>query len=415
MNATDSVESETLKKSDLPLSLETNSKTKPNSAGYGSLPIKPTAFGPNARRQIMRAGGALDSSITDPSECLFLTATLPGSTEAAFKAIAAWSGYIVNSLKAWISNHISAKLDFYCWEYQRRGALHLHYCVHAQDAAARTHIQRGFKDWWIGILHRVGEKSLTDLFRKNSKYTHLSDPSQVRAVAEVCRKSPARYLAKYLSKSAKKPKGRGRFFTPSRFWGTSRPLKALLQKLTKTVEISQGSYLGCIKKMQSVKAAFESCEGRHHAFDHKYGLGQTLLIYPDSKSEYNHLFNEVSSMTTLIRMQKELDKLKPSEVLKPHKTRLLRWSEYWINELSYKESGMKHSLETFHEFMNTVVPSRSADPLMVIYEWRNKLYNLNECIGYSACGRNREDRTMLDRVLSDLEVAIDYICLHGWE
>lgn len=412
---TDSVALETLKKSDPPLSLGLNSKTERRTTGYGLLPKKPTAFGSNARRKIMRAGGALEQSISDPSECLFLTATLPGSTEQAFRAIAEWSGYVVNSLKAWISNHVAAKLDFYVWEYQRRGALHLHYCVHVQDENARTHIQNGFKNWWIGILHRVGEKSLTDLFRKNDKFTHLSDPSQVRAVAEVCRKSPARYLAKYLSKSATKIKGRARFFTPSRFWGTSRPLKTLLENLTKTVEIVQGSYHSCIKKMQGLKTAFESCDGRYHSFNHKYGLGETLLLYPANPFDYTNLLDEVSAMTTIARLQNELDKFKPSEMLKPHKIRLIKWSEHWINELPYKESGMKQSLEVFNEFLHTVFPGQSDDPLMLIYEWTNRLYNLNDCIGYSACGWNREDRMMIDRVLSDLEISIDYICTNGWQ
>ena len=397
------------------LSLVSNSKTLGLTTGYGLLPEKPTTFGPSARRKIMRAGGALEKSISDPSECLFLTATLPGSTEASFKAIAEWSGYVVNSLKSWIANHITAKLDFYVWEYQKRGALHLHYCVHAQDEDARNHIQRGFKDWWIQILHRVGEKTLTDLFRKNHKYTHLSDTSKVRAVAEICRKSPARYLAKYLSKSTSKLKGRARFFTPSRWWGTSRPLKKLLDDLTQTIEIIEGSYFGCIKKMQEIRSAFESCEGRFHAIPHKYGLGETLIIYPASESDNKSLIEDIETMTTLSKLQKASEHFRPSVMLKPHRSRLLKWSFYWMNSLPDKESGMREILKEFNTFLMSVVPSESDEPLYLIYEWQNKLYNLASCIGYSACGRNREDRLMIDRVLVDLEIAIKHICYEGWE
>lgn len=397
------------------LSLVPNSKTQRSSAGYGDLPLKPTQFGANARREIMRAGGALEQSISDPGECLFLTATLPASTEDSFRALAQWSGYVVNSLKAWISNHISAKLDFYCWEYQKRGALHLHYCVHAQDEQARTHIQSGFKDWWIGILHRIGEKTSTDMFRKNSNYSHLSDPSQVRATAEVCRKSPARYLAKYLSKSTGKLKGRARFFVPSRWWGTSRPLKAILKNLTKTIEVVQGSYFACIKKMQKLKIAFESCEGRYHSFSHKYGLGQTLLIYPTNQTDNENLFDQVSAMTMLNRLKQPAQNYKPSAVLKPHRTRLLEWSHYWITALPERETGMIQSLKSFNEFLMNAIPSQSTEPLYLIHEWSNRLYNLSSVIGYSACGRNREDRLLIDTVLNDLEIAIEHISYNGWQ
>lgn len=397
------------------LSLVSNSKSLGLTTGYGLLPSKPTAFGPSARRKIMRAGGALEKSVLSPDECLFLTATLPGSTSESFKALAEWSGYIVNNLKAWISNHVAAKLDFYVWEYQRRGALHLHYCVHVPCESSRIHIQDGFKNWWITILHRVGEKSLTDLFRKNSKFSHLSDTSKTRAVAEICRKSPARYLAKYLSKSKSKLKGRARFFTPSRWWGTSRPLKKLLDDLTETIEIVEGTYFRCIKKLQEVKSIFEQCEGRYHPFNHKYGMGETLLIYPSSAIDNENLIDELKAMTNLSKLERHLEQFKPSIMLKPYKTRLLNWSGYWMNQLPERDTGMRHSLKEFNQFMNSVIPSQSDEPLMIVYEWRNRLYNLREVVGYSPCGRNREDRLMLDKALADLEIAINYICANGWE
>lgn len=101
------------KKTPAPLSLGSNSKPERRSAGYGSLPQKPTTFGLNAKRQLIRSGAALESVAT-PEECVFLTGTLPGSTAAAYESIAAYSGYIVNNLKSWIAKYVSAKLDFYC-------------------------------------------------------------------------------------------------------------------------------------------------------------------------------------------------------------------------------------------------------------------------------------------------------------
>lgn len=397
------------------LSLVSNSKTLGKTVGYGLLPLRPTSFGINAKRKIIRAGGALEKSINSPSECLFLTGTLPGSTEESFKAIAQYSGYVVNALKAWVSNRVRSKLDFYCWEYQKRGALHFHYCVHVPDDEARSQIKDGFKEWWIGILKRVGEKSGTDLFRKNDKYTHLSDTSKVRAVAEICRKSPSRYLAKYLSKSANCMKGRARFFTPSRWWGTSRPLKSLLESMTLISEIIEGSYFACVKKMQEVKASFECGEGKQYKFRHKYGMGETLLAYPSSDDENVKLFEDLEDMSTMDKINKQLETFRPSSMLRPHKSRLLKWSYHWIDSLPNSETGMIESLKEFHLFLISVEPTKSTEPLMLVYEWRNKLWNLNECIGYSKCGRNYEDRKMIDKVLCDLEIAIHSICKYGWQ
>lgn len=401
--------------SDPALSLVPNSKRPAGSVGYGLLPSKPTVFGLNAKRILVRSGGALEKSIDSPDQCLFLTATLPASTEDAFRAIAEWSGYIVNGLKAWIAKSVRSKLDFYCWEYQRRGALHLHYCVYVPDEQARNPIQSGFKNWWIELLHRVGEKSNTDLFRKNKNYTHLSDTSKVRAVAEICRKSPARYLAKYLSKSAKGLKGRARFFTPSRWWGTSRPLKQILESMTSTVELIQGSYFDCVKKLQEVSRGFESSDGKTYQFQHKYGMGKTLLAYPASVSDNAKLFEDLEDMSSISRIDKRLEQFKPSVMLRPHKSRLLNWSFTWIHQLPSNEGGMIETLKEFHDLLQRTVPSHSDEPLMMIYEWKNALWNLSECIGYSKCGRNYEDRKMIERVLSDLEIAISFICKNGWQ
>ena len=224
-----------------PLSLVPNSQSPRSTAGFGVLPEKASHFGLNAKRSLIRRGAAMERT-APPEECLFLTGTLPGSTVDAFRSLAEWSSYIVHRLKSWVGNYAKQKLDFYCWEYQKRGALHLHYCVHLPDVGARAHILNGFHSWWVEILHSIGEKCNVDMFRKSAAKTHLGNTSVVRAVAEVCRKSPARYLAKYLTKSTTPARGSARSFSPARWWGTSRPLKALCDSLTETVELVVGGF-----------------------------------------------------------------------------------------------------------------------------------------------------------------------------
>ena len=395
------------------LSLVSNSKPGRKLTGYGDLPLKPTAFGLNAKRKIVRSGAAMEKNIASPSECLFLTGTLPGSTPEAFAGIAAYSAYIVNNLKAWIAKRVSSKLDFYCWEYQRRGALHLHYCVHVPNDCDRQHILSGFRDWWVSTLIRVGGMFGCDLFRKNDKFTHLDDLSKVRAVAEICRKSPARYMAKYLSKSAQKLKGRACFFTPSRWWGVSRPLKSLLDSLSKTVEIISATYLGCLKTMQDIKHVTESSEGLRYAYPHKYGLGETLLSYPENEDLFNKLFNDIESMSVMSKMNSRISAAGMTSTLKPYKTRLLRWSSYWSDSMHSKQPGLSAVLGEYHVKLMAISPSIAKSPIHAMYELNNLTFNIREACRNTSAHWNRLDIELFELALFDFGETIKLLAYNG--
>lgn len=390
-----------------------NSEALRSSTGYGSLPPKPTVFGLNAKRVMVRSGAAMEKSVNDPSECLFLTGTLPGSEDMAFYALAAWSGHVVNRLKAWIAHHVRAKLDFYCWEYQKRGALHLHYCVHIPDAAKRSFIQSGFHAWWVGILHDVGDRENVDLFRKNKHYSHRSDTSKVRAVAEVCRKSPARYLAKYLSKSAVKMKGKARFFSPSRWWGTSRPLKNCLASLSTKTELIIGSYFDCTEKMQEVKEKMECSDGKTYQYKHTYGMGETIICYPSDRSEFDSLFSELKELSRMSIMNAKLKANNVLSELKAYKIRLLNWSSFYADKFEQSKPFWAQSFKSFNLTLMSLAPSGSHDPLSIVYEWSNLLYNMSESFKDTECLRYQSDVKLFDFAASALEDAVKHLCLNG--
>lgn len=394
------------------LSLVPNSKPERNSAGYGLLPTKPTQFGVNAKRQLVRSGAALESE-APPHECLFLTGTLPGSTVDAFTAIAAYSGYIVNSLKAWIAKSTPQKLDFYCWEYQRRGALHLHYCCHIPNDADRLHIINEFRGWWISCLSRVGDRSNCDLFRKNSEWTWLSDLSKVRAVAEVCRKSPARYLAKYLSKSSTPTRGVARAFTPSRWWGTSRPLKKLLDSLTKTCEIIVSGYHAAISKMENVTAICDSSDGVTYKYPHTYGMGKTIVNYPSSKDENENLWYSLQAQSIMRQIDSSVQYVPPSESLKVMKIRLMDWSKHWSENLTDSHQGLKESLMEYWNMTSLIIPSQSTEPLNLLMFWAARTSDIRSLSRYTpALGRS--DERMINQLLDLIEVCMKDVCDNGW-
>lgn len=358
-----------------PLSLVPNSQTERSSAGFGRLPDKASHFGLNAKRNLIRRGAAMEHS-APPEECLFLTGTLPGSTVDAFRSLAEWSSYIVHRLKSWIGNYAKSKLDFYCWEYQKRGALHLHYCVWVPDTDSRAYILGRFHTWWVEILHAIGEKSSVDMFRKNSTKTHLGDTSKVRAVAEVCRKSPARYLAKYLSKSAAPARGSARAFSPARWSGTSRPLKALCDSLTQTIEIIEGGFHKVRSLWEEVSYACASSDSVTYEYRHKVGAGHTVVSYPNTPEEKAWLMTNLESFSPMAIINSQLTSTLPLQVLKTVKIQQVRFFEELSMNLVKTDRGLSSALITHLKWMEALTPSTSSEPLLNCLAWMARTADL---------------------------------------
>lgn len=238
----------------LDYSSELENQRRARLSGYGELPIRLTKFGNEAKRSIQRAARALDGVVENPSDILFLTGTLPGSGQEQFLAMAEWSSWIVHRLKAWIANYVPGKMDFYCWELQKRGALHLHYAVHCPDEGDSQFILEGFKSQWIRLLDEVSEKTGVDLYLNAVRgFSHAPNKEVVQAKAERVLKGVGNYLGKYLSKSTQGTSRRG-VFAPCRWWGVSRPLRELekserMENVTFFMSQSQwhGVYEDCVK------------------------------------------------------------------------------------------------------------------------------------------------------------------------
>lgn len=238
--------------------LEKDSPEDTPKVGFGR-PGEGNGFSTNGRRRLMRAGAVLDSLAESPNQVLFCTGTLPGSTYESKLAIAAWSGWAVNAVKAWFAKRVPAKHDMYVWEFQKRGALHLHYAILVKDGATRARIISEWKQQWERIIDGISNKSGVDCWRKNANYTHASDKSVLQADCQECTKSIARYLSKYVSKSQQQYlDNHWAKCKPSRFWGISRPLCKLLSEQTQTETIRlanrrefEAGYEDCLSVMQS--------------------------------------------------------------------------------------------------------------------------------------------------------------------
>lgn len=238
--------------SDSDLCLDKDSPGDSPKVGYGR-PGEGNGFSVNGRRRLLRAGATMDLLVDEPRQILFATGTLPGSTYEAKLAIAAWSGWAVNAIKAWFAKRIPSKVDMYVWEFQARGALHLHYAVICRSESTRKWIISNWKKQWERIIDGIGKRAGVDMWRKNANYTHALNKEVLQADIQECTKSVGRYLAKYVGKSQQQYiDNHWKKCKPSRFWGISRPLCAELASRTQSVE-------HVFKNRMEMAAAYEDC------------------------------------------------------------------------------------------------------------------------------------------------------------
>ena len=265
--------------------------------GYGGLPRR-QKFSLYGRRTILHAGGALERT-HGHEDCLFLTVTHPGSTVESFRALAEYSAHAVKTLQGWLSRHIPNKLSIYTWEWQKRGALHLHLVLHCPDRERGEWIRANLKAEWIRILDSIAEKSGVDVYRKNRGFSWVTDKSVVRVDAQWCEKSVAAYLSKYVSKAtdANKRMPRNAFY-PSRWYGVSRPLLQLTRELTFKVSLDSlrdrdgwETYEDCLSILQSYSI-------KCYEYSHKVGDGRTIVSYVND-NEQDSIWTSIMDSTIM--------------------------------------------------------------------------------------------------------------------
>jgi hypothetical protein len=160
-------------------------------------------------------------------ETVFATATLPGSSLEAMRSLAENSGYAANLLTQWFRRHFAKPEYFYVWEWQKRGALHVHFVFQCSSAREAYKIERSFKKVWLQILVQVSEKSGRDIFERSDggSWSRRSKVCQVKVVRHVV--NAGRYLSKYLGKGSENSNMDSHLY-PGRWWSVSY---ALLKKI----------------------------------------------------------------------------------------------------------------------------------------------------------------------------------------
>lgn len=192
---------------------------------------RPKSFTRFSGQKVRESGAAISiASNNQPRFAHEVTLTLPANTKEAKTAIAAYSGYAINRLFQPIRRRYGNEcLWFFVWEYQKRGALHLHLCVYHPDEAEGQYICSTLIEQWHKILCDISALANTCMFTAKqgdrctirSKHQHHTAP---------IRKDVGCYFSKYAGKSESKNNWYVQQFPVSRFWGSSYSVKKIIKE-----------------------------------------------------------------------------------------------------------------------------------------------------------------------------------------
>jgi hypothetical protein len=227
-------------------------------------PQKLKRFSLNAKQRILEAGAVTDRDCGKENS-YEVTVTIPGSGCSVYRAVADWSGWIVNR-QTQIIRRLEAKgvqvYWFFVWEHQKRGALHQHWCIAVPGNSEKAEIiANKIRDKWFQLLEELTVKTGVDLFAKKKGFgTWRYTPGAWQSSVNPIRKSVAAYFSKYASKnvatsrynqrrrdSAKnrdekngiEPSNTGLHnLCPSRYWGSGGRIKRRCEQLRVTIEFT---------------------------------------------------------------------------------------------------------------------------------------------------------------------------------
>lgn len=252
--------------------------------GYGGEP-KPKSFSLYARRQIGRSGGVF--SPAREKRLVFLTGTLPGGTDEAMEAISRHSSWVVHELMTRIPRVIDQKSGesrwIWVWEFQKRGALHWHCVYECHDPETAQLLIAEFKLVWCSVMDGLSKRSGVDCAARRDGGTWAGQYDSWRVDAQLGRRAPQNYLAKYLSKDDSKG-GSVDFPYPNRWYGCSRKILVELSQLIEVVDThSESSIPSWVLTDGDVEVLkiLDSVSSHTVAFCDKYRSGSTVVFYPD--------------------------------------------------------------------------------------------------------------------------------------
>jgi hypothetical protein len=214
---------------------------------------RPKSFTKISGQRLRECGAAVDIASQGQSRfCHEVTLTLPANTEEAFIALAAKSPYIINRLFQPIRRDYGDMCHwFFVWEYQKRGALHLHICICHPDESEGQWICARLVEQWHKILCDLEDECDCSFFLSKRK-----DRCTIRAFHQhhcaPIQKNVGAYFSKYAGKEESKNSIHCQKYPISRFWGSSRSLKRIVRENKILIEMDLQTDENAERMMQEI-------------------------------------------------------------------------------------------------------------------------------------------------------------------
>lgn len=268
----------------------------PSFTPQAKRPAKPPNFTLVGKRKLKWLTRAIDHFSSEKLR-IFATATFPVWSEEAQAALASQSSYFCDRLQSWLYK-IQPKIPLtYCWEFQRRGALHLHLVCGAESVEKRDRIIAGWKQECTRLIDAMSSRTGVNLWQGKTQ-DWSKQPEKLKCEAEIVRKSASGYLAKYLSKGSG-TRYRSKAFYPSRWWGASKGARDWCSLLTSTKVLAIGSASKCLAMKESLLGDLAPACQYWTGFRHRFGLGSTNVLFglePDAIAQISGRKHDAKEM-----------------------------------------------------------------------------------------------------------------------
>lgn len=212
---------------------------------------RPKDFTKESGQKLRESGAAVDIACNGETRfCHEVTLTLPANHHDAFTALAAYSGYVINRLFQPIRRKYGEMcLWFFVWEYQKRGALHVHICIYHPDECEGLYIAAQLIEQWHKILCDLCVMADCDMFSRKDKKSSTIRYNHQHHTAPI-KKAVGAYFSKYAGKEESKQSWYCQKYPVSRFWGSCKAIKEIIKAHSLEFNFD---YVGCEK----------DCEWKH--------------------------------------------------------------------------------------------------------------------------------------------------------
>jgi len=267
--------------------------------GFGKVPDR-TTFTRYARQFIREVGAIFDTK--NRSRTVFVTGTLPGSTNDAIAALSAYSGWLVQAVTNWFRDRFHGSTYFGVWEYQRRGALHLHACIHCPSEEAAVRLRQNWKRKWIELLDSVSKRSGVDLYGRADGSTWAQNRWICRTDAQQVEKSVGAYLGKYLSKGSVKHRSWCER-PPVSWWFADKESRSQVRQARKEVGVTRLPLSTAIDLWEKLGSLLAELVPKSHYYVSAYNCQIKGLISLAHPVQASMMFDSLVSVLRLLGLE----------------------------------------------------------------------------------------------------------------